>query len=70
VNTYHYDAANRLVSLSGPQGGTTYCYNGLRDRLDETVNGQLTTFVVDLNACLTQTISDGSIEIYGFLLSK
>ena len=52
ANTYAYDSANRLTSLSG----TTYVYNGLGDRLQETVSGQTTTFTMDLNIGLTQAL--------------
>jgi YD repeat-containing protein len=46
VNTYTYDAANRLVSVTSNQ------YSGLGDRLTETVNGVTTTFTMDLNTGL------------------
>ncbi|MBE7436687.1 MAG: RHS repeat-associated core domain-containing protein [Anaerolineales bacterium] len=51
VNTYVYDSANRLISVNGTE---TYTYNGLGDRL--TQNG--TQYVLDLNAGLTQVLSD------------
>ena len=63
VNTYTYDAANRLVSVTSDQNSvTSYQYNGLGDRLTETVNGVTTTFTMDLNTGLTQAISDGTHE--------
>ena len=34
VNTYAYDSANRLTSISGGQTAT-YAYNGLGDRLSQ-----------------------------------
>lgn len=44
----------------------SYVYNGLNDRLQETVNGSTTTFSMDLNAGLTQALSDGTnTYIYG-----
>ena len=36
VNTYTYDSANRLTSVNGAD---SYTYNGLGDRLSQTVNG-------------------------------
>jgi RHS repeat-associated protein len=66
VNTYEYDAANRLISISGPSIAASYGYNGLNDRLQETVNGQTTTFTMDLNTGFTQVLSDGTnTYIYG-----
>ena len=66
VNTYTYDSANRLKTLSGQGNSVTYAYNGLGDRLRETMNGNPTTFTMDLNAGLTQALSDGTkTYIYG-----
>ena len=56
VNTYTYDSANRLISVNS---NTTYSYNGLGDRYQQTVNNQTTTYVLDLNAGLTQVLDDG-----------
>jgi RHS repeat-associated protein len=68
VNAYEYDTANRLKAF-GPIGQpptSTYAYNGLGDRLQETVNGNITTFTMDLNTGLTQALSDGTNSyIYG-----
>jgi RHS repeat-associated protein len=50
------------------QGANTYAfaYNGLNDRLQQTVNGNITTYVLDLNAGLTQVLSDGTnTYLYG-----
>jgi RHS repeat-associated protein len=67
VNTYSYDAANRLVSVtSGQDSVTSYAYNGLGDRLQETTDGVTTTFTMDLNTGLTQALSDGTNDyLYG-----
>jgi RHS repeat-associated protein len=66
LNTYTYDGANRLTSLSNPLTESSYRYNGLGDRLQETVNGGTTTFVMDLNSGLTQALSDGTnTYLYG-----
>jgi RHS repeat-associated protein len=65
VNTYTYDSANRLIAVNGQQS-VGYAYNGLGDRLQETANGQTTTFTMDLNAGLTQALSDGTnTYLYG-----
>ena len=74
MNTYTYDSANRLKTFSGQGNNVTYQYSGLRDRLRETVNGNPTTFTIDLNPStslragsgLTQALSDGTNNyIYG-----
>ena len=66
ASTYTYDKANRLKTVI--QGSTTYVsiYNGLGDRLRQTVNGTPTTYAVDLAGGLTQVLSDGTnFYLYG-----
>ena len=41
-------------------GTTTYSYNGLGDRLSQTVNGIPTNYTLDLNTGLTQVLDDGT----------
>jgi RHS repeat-associated protein len=53
VNEYTYDSANRLTSDNGTG---SYTYNGLGDRLSQ--NG--VNYTLDLNAGLTQVLSDGT----------
>ncbi|HLO29732.1 MAG TPA: hypothetical protein VK249_11385 [Anaerolineales bacterium] len=67
VNTHQYDAANRLQTVTSGQSSVTgFGYNGLGDRLQETVNGNTTTFTMDYNTGLTQALSDGTnTYIYG-----
>jgi len=66
VTAYTYDSANRLTAVSNQQSASSFLYNGLGDRLWETVNGNTTTFTMDLNAGLTQALSDGTnTYIYG-----
>jgi len=65
VNVYTYDSANRLKSMSNQSTVTSYQYNGLGDRLRETVNGVTTTFTMDLNAGLTQALSESAPQGYG-----
>ena len=66
INTYTYDSANRLKTLNSGSVSASYSYSGLGDRLQETVNGNTTTFTMDLNTGLTQALSDGTNHyIYG-----
>jgi len=67
ANAYTYDSTNRLKTLNiGQPSATSYQYNGLGDRIQETVNGSTTTFAMDLNTGLTQALSDGTNNyIYG-----
>jgi len=63
TSNYAYDSANRLISVNGT---SSYRYNGLGDRLQQTVNSQTTTYVLDLNARLTQVLSDNENSyLYG-----
>ena len=41
-------------------GTTTYSYNGIGDRLSQTVNGVPTNYILDLNAGLTQVLDNGT----------
>jgi len=66
VTTYTYNHANRLMSVTEGTNTTTFIYNGLGDRVQETVNGVTTTFALDLNTGLTQVLSDGTnTYLYG-----
>jgi RHS repeat-associated protein len=63
TNTYAYDSANRLTSVNGT---TTYQYNGLGDRISQTVDSVTTNYTLDLNTGLTQVLNDGTTEyLYG-----
>ena len=43
-----------------------FAYNGLGDRLSQTVNGQPVTYTLDIAASLTQVLSDGENDyLYG-----
>jgi RHS repeat-associated protein len=68
VNTYVYDSANRLIAISGQQSAS-YQYNGLGDRYTQTVGGNTTNYVLDLNAGLTQVLDDG-VNTYTYGLSR
>ena len=66
TNTYSYDHANRLVAASGPGGEASYAYNGLGDRLQQTVGMSTTNYTLDLAAGLTQVLADGANSyLYG-----
>jgi RHS repeat-associated protein len=73
VNTYTYDPANRLssvTSLPSLGGGQSpvinYHYNGLGDRLQQTIGSNTTTYLMDLNAGLSQVLDDGTnTYLYG-----
>ncbi len=66
VNEYSYDAANRLTAVSNQSSVSSYQYNGLGDRLQQTVNSETTNYTLDLNAGLTQVLEDGTdTYLYG-----
>jgi hypothetical protein len=55
VNTYAYDAANRLINYNS--GAATFAYNGLGDRYRQTVGGVQTDYLLDLNG-FTQVLGE------------
>jgi RHS repeat-associated protein len=66
ATTYTYNYANMLESVD--QGGViyTYRYNGLRDRLTQSMDGLPTTYTLDLVTGLTQVLKDSSkTYLYG-----
>jgi RHS repeat-associated protein len=69
VNTYAYDSANRLTSITRKSDQSvvvSYRYNGLGDRLEETIGSQVTRFTMDLASGLTQVLDDGThAYLYG-----
>ena len=62
-----YNQANRLASVTSNQSSVfSYTYNGLGDRLRQTVNGVTSTYANDYAAGLTQVLDDGtSTYLYG-----
>jgi RHS repeat-associated protein len=66
VNAYTYDSANRLKTFNGT---SSYSYNGLGDRIRQTVNGQQTNYTLDLNTGLTQVLNDGT-NAYVYALGR
>ncbi|NMC13259.1 MAG: RHS repeat-associated core domain-containing protein [Chloroflexi bacterium] len=66
INTYTYDLANRLTAFDDGENVYYYAYNGLGDRLQQTVNYTTTTYAVDIAGGLTQVLSDGTnTYLYG-----
>jgi RHS repeat-associated protein len=72
--TYTYDVANRLKTFTQNGVASSYTYNGLGDRVSQTVAGTLKNYTLDtstslsagLNAGLTQVLSDGTnTYLYG-----
>jgi RHS repeat-associated protein len=57
--TYTYYHANRLTALSDQGTLYTYAYNGLGDRLQQSVDGVVSDYTLDIEAGLTQVLSDG-----------
>jgi YD repeat-containing protein len=66
-STYSYDHANRLKSVVQGNNTYTYVYNGLGNRVSQTLNaGTPTVYVLDQAAGLVQVLSDGSYTyLYG-----
>jgi len=59
--TYKYDAANRLITVTQDGVSYSYTYNGLGDRLSQTVDGGTPTkYTLDISQGLTQVLSDGA----------
>ncbi|MBI5649759.1 MAG: hypothetical protein HZC40_04815 [Chloroflexi bacterium] len=60
TRTFTYDQANRLTVVSQQSSVNSFAYNGVGDRVLQTVNGATTRYALDLNAGLTQVLADGS----------
>ncbi len=66
TRTFQYDTADRLTQVVSGTTTSVFAYNGLGDRLRQTVNGVPTNYTLDLNAGLTQVLADGtSTYLYG-----
>ena len=66
VSTNTYDHASRLSSAVQGPDIYGFVYNGLRDRLQQTVNVLPTYYTLDLVADLTQVLQDGTSNyLYG-----
>ena len=56
--SYAYDHENRLKSVVDGAETYSYGYNGHGDRVRQTINGVTTSYLLDINAGLTQVLSD------------
>ena len=56
--TYVYDHANRLTSVAMGSDTFTFAYNGLGDRLRQTINTVPQNYTLDIVSGLTQVLSD------------
>ena len=56
---YTWDAANRLVSADVNGVVSTYAYNGLGQRMSQTVDGVTTEYVLDTSAGLSAGVAGG-----------
>ncbi|MDD5468876.1 MAG: hypothetical protein PHS96_13825, partial [Anaerolineales bacterium] len=66
VFTYAYDFASRLEAATSPSSTISFAYDGLGNRYQSTVDGEVTTYTLDLAAALPQVLSDGeSTYLYG-----
>ncbi|MCW5877585.1 MAG: hypothetical protein KIS80_01800 [Anaerolineales bacterium] len=66
VNQYSYDVANRLIGFDDGETEYGFAYNGLGERMQQTVDSETTTYTLDLNRGLTQVLNDGtSAYVYG-----
>jgi RHS repeat-associated protein len=57
---YTYNAANRLIRADKDSVTYKFDYNGLGDRLSQTVNDHVTTYTLDIASNLTQVLYDGT----------
>jgi RHS repeat-associated protein len=64
---YSYDQANRLKQVTQGANTYTFAYNGVGDRLSQTVGVTTTRYVLDPAAGLTQVLADGTnTYLYGY----
>ncbi len=64
--TYSYDQANRLKQVTQGANTYTFTYNGVGDRLQQTVGITTTRYVLDPSTGLTQVLADGTnTYLYG-----
>jgi len=52
----------RLSALTQGNDGYGFEYNGVGDRLSQTVNEMTTNYTLDLNSGLTQVLNDGNYD--------
>ncbi len=64
---YTWDAANRLIAVSGQQSAVSYEYNGLGNRVAQAADGVRTEYVLDVAGGLPEVIvatTDGTSTYY------
>lgn len=66
VSTYTYNHSNQLTGVSQAGVNYTYAYDGLGERLRQTVGTTTTNYVTDSSSGLSQVLSDGTTTyLYG-----
>jgi len=66
VSVYGYDYNNKLLEITKGTDTFSYAYNGLGDRVSQTVNEVTTEYVLDIHSSLTQVLQDGmNTYLYG-----
>ena len=66
ARTYTYTTANRVSSIAQGASSYSFVYNGLGDRLQQTVDAATTSYTPHLNNDLTQVLTDGTdTYLYG-----
>ncbi|MDX1615410.1 MAG: RHS repeat-associated core domain-containing protein [Candidatus Promineifilaceae bacterium] len=66
ASTYSYDHANRLAGVTHGSDTYSFAYNGMGDRLRQTVNGAPTEYTLDINRGLMQVLVDrDNTYLYG-----
>ncbi len=60
MNTFTYNTANRLTSVTRGSHSFQYAYNGMGDRLRQTADEVTTSYTLDIAGGLSQVLSDGS----------
>ncbi len=66
ASAYTYDQANRIKTLTQGTNNYAFAYNGVSDRISQTVNSVVTRYALDPAAGLTQVLADGtSTYLYG-----
>ncbi len=66
TSAYTYDQANRIKTLTQGTNNYAFAYNGLSDRISQTVGVTQTRYTLDPAAGLTQVLSDGTATyLYG-----
>ncbi len=66
TSAYTYDQANRIKTLTQGTNNYAFAYNGVSDRISQTVGVTQTRYTLDPAAGLTQVLSDGTATyLYG-----